>query len=97
MRDAQGVARWPAVPAELVFNVGMIVVAIGLRGAGKLRGQHFHVFLIAYGLFRFFHEYWRDTPRVVGGFTGYQVGALLVFGLGVGGFVRRRRARVERN
>jgi phosphatidylglycerol---prolipoprotein diacylglyceryl transferase len=89
IRDVQGVERWPAVPAEIIFNLCAIAAAIVLRRRGMLRGQHFHLFLIGYGLFRFLHEFLRDTPRVAGGLTGYQFGAAAVLGLGVVGFVRR--------
>lgn len=58
-----------------------------------LAGQHFHLYLVAYGMFRFVHEFWRATPRVLGPFTGYQIAALAVSGLGVWGFVKRSRER----
>ena len=56
-----------------------------------LAGQHFHLYLIGYGLFRFAHEFLRATPRVGPGFTGYQVAALAVAALGVSGFIRRAK------
>ena len=90
MNDATGTARWPAVPAEIVFNVAAIVVFYFLRRAHKLSGQHFHLYLMAYGAFRFAHEFLRDTPRVAGPVTGYQIAALAVFALGAIGFVIRR-------
>jgi phosphatidylglycerol:prolipoprotein diacylglycerol transferase len=92
LRDAQGTTRWPAVPAEIAFNLAAITVALILRRRGKMTGQHFHLFLIGYGLFRFLHEFLRDTPRVAGGLSGYQFGAAAVFSLGVFGFALRRRA-----
>ena len=91
LRDAAGVDRWPAAPVELGFNIAAIGIFAGLRRAGKLRGQHFHLYLIAYGLFRFAHEFLRATPRLSHGITGYQVAALAVVALGVTGFVRRSR------
>ncbi len=90
MRDASGTPRWPAVPAEIVFNVAAIVVFFFLRRAHKLSGQHFHLYLMAYGLFRFVHEFLRDTPRVAGPISGYQFAAAAVFLLGAVGFVLRR-------
>lgn len=91
-RDSAGVARWPSVPVEFGFNIAAIGIFAALRRAGKLRGQHFHLYLIAYGLFRFAHEFLRATPRISHGITGYQVAALCVAALGVGGFGRRRNA-----
>ena len=55
-----------------------------------LPGQHFHLYLMAYGVFRFVHEFWRDTPRIVGLMSGYQIAALAVAGLGLIGFIQRR-------
>jgi phosphatidylglycerol:prolipoprotein diacylglycerol transferase len=42
----------------------------------RLPGQHFHLYLIAYGLFRFAHEFLRATPKAFGGLSGYQLIAL---------------------
>ncbi len=56
------------------------------------RGQHFHLYLIAYGLFRFAHEFLRATPLLGGGLSGYQYAALACVALGAWGYARRRRA-----
>jgi phosphatidylglycerol:prolipoprotein diacylglycerol transferase len=90
--DAQSVPRWPAVPVEIAFNVAAILVFISLRRRHLLAGQHFHLYLIGYGVFRFGHEFLRATPRVAGGVSGYQVAALAVAALGAFGFARRRHA-----
>ena len=121
LRDAEGVARWPAVPVELGFNVVMLAVFIVLRrracksagmsaggtanagtaeeispppsvGGYAMRGQHFHLYLIAYGLFRFVHEFFRATPRMIFGISGYQFAALACVLLGTVGFVHRSRS-----
>ena len=91
LRDAQGIARWPSVPLEIGFNLAALVVFWGLRRAGKQTNQHFHIYLMAYGFFRFEHEFVRDTPRLVTGISGYQVAALTVFLLGFVGYHRRAR------
>lgn len=91
--DAHGGSRWPAVPVEIAFNIFAILVIVGLRRLRLLPGQHFHLYLIGYGLFRFAHEFARATPRVAGDFTGYHLAALMVAALGVVGFVRRRYAQ----
>jgi phosphatidylglycerol:prolipoprotein diacylglycerol transferase len=90
LRDRTGQDRWPAVPAEIVFNLFALGVIFALGKARRLRGQHFHLYLIAYGIFRFFHEFLREEPRVVSFLTGYQIVALAVLGLGIAGFVRRQ-------
>ena len=48
-------------------------------------------FDIAYGLFRFAHEFWRATLRIIGPLSGYQLAAIMATGLGLAGFVLRRK------
>jgi phosphatidylglycerol:prolipoprotein diacylglycerol transferase len=88
--DSANAARWPSVPVEILFNLMMIAVLLLLRRAGALPGQHFHIYLIAYGGFRFLHEFLREEPKVWGPITGYQIAALAVTLMGVVAFVRRR-------
>ena len=90
VNDASGAARWPAAQAELVFNALALGGVLILRRQKILPGQHFHLYLIAYGLFRFFHEFWRDTPQILGPLSGYQIAALALVVLGVVGFIRRQ-------
>ena len=90
MNDVNGVARWPAVPVEFLFNAVMLGVILLLRRRQIASGQLFHIYLIAYGTFRFFHEFLRDTPRIAGPLSGYQFAAIGVVALGVVGFVLRR-------
>lgn len=91
INDAAGAARWPSVEVELGFNAAMLALVLVLRKGRLLRGQHFHIYLMAYGLFRFAHEFLRDTPQILGPLSGYQFASLAVFGLGFTGFVRRSR------
>jgi phosphatidylglycerol:prolipoprotein diacylglycerol transferase len=93
VRDTAGVARWPAAQVELAFNLLALVVLYLLRRAHLFQNQLFHLYLIAYGSFRFVHEFWRDTPRVIGPLTGYQFAALCVIALGAIGFIVRARGR----
>lgn len=95
MNDAAGVARWPSALVELLFNVMMFGVVLLLRSRRILPGQYFHIYLIAYGVFRFAHEFLRDTPQVLGVFSGYQIAALCIIALGVWGFERRRREQAH--
>lgn len=92
VNDRSGVARWPAVPIEMLFNLVMILVFVGMRRARLCPGQHFHIYLMAYGAFRFLHEFVREEPRLLGPITGYQVAAVAVAALGLGRFVQRRKA-----
>ncbi len=93
--DAAGQPRWPAAQVELGFNALALAAILGLRRVPALRGQLFHGYLMAYGGFRFFHEFWRDTPRLGVGLTGYQVAALALVLLGAGRFWQRARRPVQ--
>jgi phosphatidylglycerol:prolipoprotein diacylglycerol transferase len=96
MNDASGIARWPAALVELIFNALMLGVVLVLRRRKILSGQHFHIYLMAYGTFRFGHEFLRDTPRVLGPISGYQIAALAVALLGAVGFFLRQRQTKHR-
>ena len=89
--DAHGIARWPAAPVEFGFNVAALVVLAVLRRRGQFPGNLFHLYLIAYGLFRFAHEFLRDTPHLVGPFGGYALASLAVAALGGIRFWQRMR------
>jgi phosphatidylglycerol---prolipoprotein diacylglyceryl transferase len=91
VNDANGVPRWPASQVEFLFNALMFGVILLLRWGRIAPGQLFHIYLMAYGVFRFFHEFLRDTPQILGPISGYQIAALLLFGLGLAGFAARRR------
>lgn len=63
---------WPSVPIEIGFQV-IAYVALWLMGKrGWQTGQHFYLYLMGYGLFRFFHEFLRATPKPFFGTSGYQ-------------------------
>lgn len=91
--------RWPAVPVELAFNLGAAGLFWILRRRHILPGQHFHLFMMGYGLFRFVHEPLRQTPKIAGAWSLYQGFALLLVLLGAWGFWKRRTqcAVAERN
>ncbi|MCP5541309.1 MAG: prolipoprotein diacylglyceryl transferase [Akkermansiaceae bacterium] len=93
--DAAGIPRWPASTVELVFNLLAAAVLFALHRLERLPGQLFHVYLVAYGAFRFFHEFLRDTPKVFLGLSGYQwiAAAMVIFG--VVRFRRRQRRPAE--
>ncbi len=93
LKDIEGIPRWPAVPVELAFNLLAFILFLILRNRNLLPGQHFHLYLIGYGLFRFAHEFVRATPRLLGPFSGYHFAALAVVLLGTICFVRRWKLR----
>jgi phosphatidylglycerol:prolipoprotein diacylglycerol transferase len=95
INDANGVPRWPSSQMEFVFNAVMLGVILMLRWGRIAPGQLFHIYLMAYGFFRFFHEFLRDTPQIVGPISGYQIAALGIFALGATGFAWRRQRTIK--
>lgn len=95
MTDPQGIARWPAVPLEMAFNLLMLLIFLTMRKYRALPGQHFHIYLIAYGTFRMLHEIKRDTPRLIGPLSGYQILAAALILLGIWGYKKRARVSVR--
>jgi len=96
IRDPFGQARWPAVPVEMGFNLLCAGVFWMMRRKHVLPGQHFHIYLMAYGVFRFGHEFLRDTPRIFMGLTGYQILAAGCVVLGLVRFLQRRGEQEKR-
>src|SRR5205823_242551 len=94
VRDANGAARWPSVQVELLFNLAALLAILFARRHRFLSGQLFHFYLIAYGAFRFLHEFLRDDPRLIGPFTGYHIAALVLVAFGAKCFLDRRSADV---
>lgn len=87
--DAKGVTLWPAQYVEFAFNFAMLLWALLASRMNWLPGNRFHVYLIAYGVFRFLHEFMRDTPEMVLGMSGYQAIALFLLSLGAVRFMQR--------
>ena len=82
---------WPSVPVEIGFQVTAMICLWVLRRKHCLEGQHFHLYLIAYGLFRFGHEFLRATPKPFFGLSGYQILGLAT--AGAAGLAYQKRAR----
>lgn len=94
LHDRAGTPRWPAVPVEIGFLIGMFVLILVLHHQGRCRDRLFFLFLAAYGAFRFAHEWLRDTPKWLGVFSGYQVIALAMAVIGAVMFARRKAAAI---
>jgi phosphatidylglycerol:prolipoprotein diacylglycerol transferase len=91
LADRSGMERWPAVPLEFAFNLVMAGFALACSRLGRFQGQLFHLYLMFYGIFRFAHECFRDTPRLVGGLSGYHLLAMGILLLGLVRYVQRAR------
>ena len=87
--------RWPASEIELVFQLAMFVVIVWLARRGLLAGRRFFLYLACYGAFRFIHEFFRDTPKILAGISGYQVLSLVCFIAGAMMFRRRQWEKVD--
>lgn len=95
LQDRAGMVRWPAVPVEMAFLIGMLILILAFHRSGKLRDRLFFIFLAAYGAFRFIHEWMRDTPKWFGWFSGYQVIAFSMALIGIAMFGRRGRTPIN--
>jgi len=91
MTDSSGVARYPTQLLEALFHVAFGIAAVMIVRRGLLQGRVFATYLMAYGLFRFFTEFIRETPRVVHGFSVYQAWCLVMIALGAISFAARSR------
>jgi len=97
---ADGLSRWPAVQIELGFNLLFVaailpIVLQGEKKMGLFKGQLFHLYLVSYGCFRFWHEFHRDTPAILEDFTGYHLGAAGLMALGIFRGWTRHRGNVK--
>ncbi len=88
--DAHGHARWPAPHAEMAFNLFFWAWALLAWRFGWQRGQRFNIYLMAYGAFRFGHEFLRDDARWAGSLGGYHLVALAIFVTGAWMYRTRR-------
>jgi len=93
--DVHGTHRWPSVQIELLFNVALFAFALICWRRRLFAGQLFHIYLIAYGLFRFGHEFLRATPNIVGSISGYQFAALCILALGALRYRQRAQNLME--
>jgi len=91
--DAAGTHRWPAPLAEAAFNLVGAAILWQLSCKRIATGQLFHIYLIAYGLMRFLHEFVRETPRITAGLSVYQPLALGLVVFGLWRFYQRAAAR----
>lgn len=81
---------WPSVQVEIAFNLLAFLTFYHFRRFRFLPNQHFHLYLISYGLFRFGHEFLRATPKPFLGLSGYQIFALALALVGFVAFRKRQ-------
>lgn len=86
--------KWPSVPVEISFQVAALIALWIMRKKSILPGQHFYLYLIAYGLFRFLHEFLRATPKPFLGLSVYQIIALALGFAAMLAFQARKKRRL---
>jgi prolipoprotein diacylglyceryltransferase len=95
---SDGVPRFPAQAAELLFQIVAFVAARSTFRRGALRGRIFAVYMIAYGTFRFVIEAMRETRKLAFGLSVYQLVSVALVACGVLSFAwySRRLSRTAR-
>lgn len=73
----------------MTFQVIAGLTALWLVKTRRLSGCVFSLYMIAYGLFRFFSEFLRETPKSFGSLSFYQWLSLLMVVLGAGFLIKR--------
>jgi phosphatidylglycerol---prolipoprotein diacylglyceryl transferase len=92
LNDANGVARWPAVPVEFLFNALMLGVILLFRWGRIAPGQLFHIYLMAYFYFvKMVLSWWRRRLISESGVHGFLSGRVTA-GHGREHFFLRSRA-----
>jgi phosphatidylglycerol:prolipoprotein diacylglycerol transferase len=93
---SDGIPRHPIAAYEIIFDVAVGIAFIWMVKRRIARGQLFSIFLILYGVFRFTTEFWRETPKLYGGWlSGYQVLSCVAALLGAGFIVKRSVSQVK--
>jgi phosphatidylglycerol:prolipoprotein diacylglycerol transferase len=86
---ADGIARYPAQIIEAIFHFLAGVIFVWCVKKKLFFGRLFAVYLVVYGLFRFFTEFIRATPKDFGGYSAYQFFAVAMAALGAAFFIKR--------
>ena len=83
----QGVALHPSFLYEIVFCLMAFLVLVVLRDRIPVPGELFKLFLLGYGVFRFFVEFVRGNDEMAFGLTGTQLFLLATVPLLIAYFV----------
>ncbi len=90
-----GIPRFPAPLAEMVFHLLAGGVLILLWRRKILVGRLFATYLVAYGVFRFGSEFWRATIKGFSGLSAYQWLSLMMIGAGTTALYLRRERKTS--
>lgn len=96
MTAADGVVRYPAALVECAFHLLAGIGLAWLYRRGLLQGRLFAAYLAAYGVFRFFTEFLRITPKAFWHLSFYQWLCLAMILAGSVALALRRHAAPSR-
>lgn len=86
---SDGIPRHPEPLYEIIFQISVGILFIFLLKRKFWEGLLFSFYLILYGVFRFFSEFVRETPKFIQGYYSmYQVFSLIILVMGIVEFVR---------
>jgi phosphatidylglycerol---prolipoprotein diacylglyceryl transferase len=75
---ADGIPRYPVQAYEMLFDFFMAVVLFALCRRQILFGRLFALYLVSYGIFRFFIEFIRETAKPYDGLSASQLMCVLM-------------------
>ncbi|HWZ89856.1 MAG TPA: prolipoprotein diacylglyceryl transferase family protein [Polyangiaceae bacterium] len=86
---SDGVPRLPVTTLEATFHALLFVGFWRWQRQKQLRGRLFGLYLVLYGVFRAATEPLRETPKLVAGYSGYQLLAVFLVAAGVWSLLRQ--------
>lgn len=75
--------RWPTRELEVLFYIILLCYLINIIRIEGNRGQIYLIYVIAYGIFRFVEEFFRESAATLGVFHKAHIWALISLGLGI--------------
>ena len=76
-------SRWPTRELEVLFYIILLCYLINIIRIEGNRGQIYLIYVIAYGIFRFVEEFFRESAATLGVFHKAHIWALISLGLGI--------------
>lgn len=84
--------RWPTRELETVFYIVLLVLLGKKVGKPKFTGKIYPMYMMAYGVFRFIVEWFRETANPVGFFHISHIWALISIAIGTGIYYKLSQA-----
>ncbi|MFO1520163.1 MAG: prolipoprotein diacylglyceryl transferase family protein [bacterium] len=95
---SDGIPRHPEPAYEIAFQLAVGFFFLFLVRRKLFVGRVFSLYLVLYGLFRFFTEFIRETPKIYGSYSFYQMLCVAMVAIGAGELIwRTHRYRKERS